>query len=184
MKKAGFAQIDCTPDSASEPMIKAYRKNFSKKKLIECALVIRKYDMPTMWFFMIGGPGETKETIFETFNFIDRYISPEDMVHITEGIRIIPDTQLYDIALKERVISRNDSVIHPMFYVSPSINKENLTLLLEQEIAKRNNVLNSIDTAPSPELIKIALAYQKENKTNEPMFRTMLRIKSSNPKLK
>ncbi|MGM0408366.1 MAG: B12-binding domain-containing radical SAM protein, partial [Bacteroidota bacterium] len=99
MKKAGFSQIDCTPDSASEIMIKAYRKNFTKNKLIQCADIIRKHNMPTMWFFMVGGPGETEETILETFDFIDRYISPEDMVHITEGIRIIPNTQLYDIAL-------------------------------------------------------------------------------------
>ncbi len=177
MKKAGFAQIDCTPDSASEPMIKAYRKNFSKKKLIECALVIRKYDMPTMWFFMVGGPGETKETILETFDFIDRHISSEDMVHITEGIRIIPNTALYDIALKEEVISENDSVIQPMFYVSPSIGKENLTLLLEQEIAKRENVLNSIDTSPPPERLEQALDYRQKYTINEPMFRTLLRVK-------
>jgi len=176
MKKAGFTQIDCTPDSASETMIKAYRKNFSKKKLIKCALVIRKYNMPNMWFFMLGGPGETEETIFETFDFIDRYISPEDMVHITEGIRIIPDTQLYDIALKEGVTSLNDSVIYPMFYVSPGLGKEKLTQILDTEISKRNNVLNSIETDPSPELMKIAMTYRKRNKINEPMFRTLLRV--------
>ncbi|MGM0406901.1 MAG: hypothetical protein ACQERU_02910, partial [Bacteroidota bacterium] len=112
------------------------------------------------------------------FDFIDRYISPEDMVHITEGIRIIPNTQLYDIALGEGVISQDDSVIHPMFYVSPSIGKENLTLLLEQEIAKRGNVLNSIDTAPSPELMKRAIAYRKENQSNEPMFRILLKLQN------
>ncbi|MGM0503699.1 MAG: B12-binding domain-containing radical SAM protein [Bacteroidota bacterium] len=182
MKNAGFSQIDCTPDSASEIMIKSYRKNFTKNKLIQCADIIRKHNMPTMWFFMVGGPGETKETILETFDFIDRYISPEDMVHITEGIRIIPNTQLYDIALEEGVISENDSVIQPMFYVSPSIGKENLTLLLEQEIAKRENVLNSIDTSPPPERLKQALDYRQQYLIDEPMFRTLLRLKKWNKK--
>lgn len=179
MKKAGFTQIDCTPDSASAQMIKNYRKNFSKNRLIDCAKIIRKHDMPTMWFFMLGGPGETEETILETFEFIDEYIFEEDMVHITEGIRIIPNTELYDFAVKEGVISKNDSVIDPMFYVNPKLGKETLTSILEREISKRNNVLNSIDTTPSPELMQAAIQYRMKKRVQEPMFRTLLRVQNS-----
>lgn len=176
MKQAGFAQIDCTPDSASEKMIKAYRKNFSKNRLIECAKIIRKHDMPTMWFFMIGAPGETEETILETFDFIDQHIFEEDMVHITEGIRIIPDTELYQIALKEKVISEQQSIIEPMYYVDPKLGSKKLTEILEREIAKRPNVMNSIDTAPSKELMEAAIRYKKKYQLDEPMFRTLLRV--------
>ncbi len=178
MKQAGFTQIDCTPDSASDLMIKKYRKNFSKNKLIKCAGIIRKHNMPTMWFFMLGGPGETKETIEETFEFIDNYISEDDMVHITEGIRIIPNTELYDIAINEGIISKEMNVIDPMFYVSPTIGKENLTRILDREIGKRNNVMNSIDTEPSPELMQAALMYRSEHSIEEPMFRTLLRVQN------
>jgi radical SAM superfamily enzyme YgiQ (UPF0313 family) len=178
MKEAGFSQIDCTPDSASRKIIKEYRKNFTKKRLIECAEIIRKHDMPTMWFFMLGAPGETEETILETFKFIDNYIFEEDMVHITEGIRIIPNTELYDKAIQDGVILNNDNVLDPMFYVSPSIGRENLTRILEREIGKRHNVLNSIDTEPSKELMQNAINYRKENHINEPMFRTLLRLES------
>ena len=178
MKQAGFTQIDCTPDSASELMIKKYRKNFSKNKLIQCAEIIHKYDMPTMWFFMLGGHGETEETILETFKFIDNYISEDDMVHITEGIRIIPNTELYNIAIDEEIISKEMNVIDPMFYVSPTIGKENLTHILDSEIGKRNNVINSIDTEPSPELMQAAIKYRKEKGVDEPMFRTLLRVQN------
>jgi radical SAM superfamily enzyme YgiQ (UPF0313 family) len=179
MKQAGFTQIDCTPDSASAQMIKNYRKNFSKNRLIDCAKIIRKHDMPTMWFFMLGAPGETEETILETFDFIDEHIFEEDMVHITEGIRIIPNTELYDIAIHEGVISKKDRVIDPMFYVNPKLGKERLTKILEREISQRNNVLNSIDTTPSPELMQAAIQYRMKNKVQEPMFRTLLRVQNS-----
>lgn len=178
MKQAGFAQIDCTPDSASESLIKTYRKNFSLKRLIQCAQVIQKHDMPTMWFFMMGAPGETETTILETFHFIDQYINPEDMVHITEGIRIIPETELYDIAIDEGIISKQTSVIEPMFYVSPTIGNERLTAILEREINKRNNVMNSIDTTPSKELMQATLKYRAENNINEPMFRSLLKVQN------
>lgn len=178
MKMAGFTQIDCTPDSASETMIKSYRKNFSKNKLIRCAQLIKKYDMPTMWFFMLGGPGETKDTIMETFHFIDQFIDPEDMVHITEGIRIIPNTELYDIAISEGVISETQSVIDPIFYVSSSIGKTKLNQILKREIGKRRNVMNSADTTPSSELMQLAISYRIKNQVDEPMFRTLLRIEN------
>ena len=100
------------------------------------------------------------------------------MVHITEGIRIIPNTELYDIAIKEGVISKEMSVIEPMFYVSPSIGEEKLTFLLEREISKRNNVMNSIDTAPSRELMQATIKYRSENKIDEPMFRSLLRVQN------
>lgn len=179
MKEAGFTQIDCTPDSASAQMIKNYKKNFSKNRLINCAKIIRKYDMPTMWFFMLGAPGETEDTILETFDFIDEHIFEEDMVHITEGIRIIPNTELYDIAVKEGVISKNDSIIDPMFYVNPNLGKDKLTSILEREISKRNNVLNSIDTTPSPELMQAAIKHRKENRVEEPMFRSLLKVQKT-----
>jgi len=178
MKEAGFAQIDCTPDSASKKIIKTYRKNFTKERLIKCANILRKYNMPTMWFFMMGAPGETEETILETFDFIDKYIFEEDMVHITEGIRIIPNTELYDIAIREGLVLSSDNVLNPMFYVSPSIGKNNLTRILEREMLKCDNVLNSIDTEPSKELMQKAIKYRNENKLNEPMFRTLLRLES------
>jgi len=178
MKQAGFEQIDCTPDSASVEMLKSFKKNFNKDKLIECAQIIRKYNMPTMWFFMMGAPNESEETILETFNFIDEFIFEEDMVHITEGIRIIPKTELFEIALKESVISKSQNVIEPMFYVNPKLGKENLTRILEQEIGKRNNVLNSIDTGPTKELMRSTIKYRTENNINEPMFRSLLKVQN------
>ncbi|MBU8891296.1 MAG: radical SAM protein [Bacteroidales bacterium] len=178
MKQAGFTQIDCTPDSASALMIKKYRKNFSKNKLIQCAEIIKRHDMPVMWFFMLGGPGETEDTIMETFEFIDNNISEKDMVHITEGIRVIPNTELYDIAIDEGVISKEMSVIDPLFYVSPTIGKENLTFILDREIKKRNNVINSVDSEPPAELVQAALKYREENRVEEPMFRSLLTMKN------
>ena len=179
MKEAGFSQIDCTPDSASDKMIKVYKKNFSKRKLIECSQIIRKYNIPTMWFFMMGAPGETKNTILETFEFIDRYIFKEDMVHITEGIRILPDTELYEIAVKQNIIQETDNVLEPMFYVDPDLGKQRLTEILNCEIKKRNNVLNSIDTKPTEDLIQETLKYRSENNINEPMFRSLLRVENT-----
>lgn len=176
MKLAGFTQIDCTPETGSDQLLKRLKKNFNIKKLIQCAELIKKYDMPTMWFFMFGLPGETEETIRETFNFIDNYISKTDMVHVTEGIRIIPNTELFQIAINEGILSGNENMINPIFYVSPTIGKSQLTEVLANNVDQRSNVVNSVNSSPDSELLNRAIQYRKENKIDEPMFRTLLRL--------
>jgi radical SAM superfamily enzyme YgiQ (UPF0313 family) len=178
MKKAGFRQIDCTPDSASPRMLKNMKKNFSLEQLQACAKLIRKEDMPTMWFFIVGGPGETDDTIMETFSFIDEYVSKEDMVFVGEGIRIYPHTELYDIALKQGIFKANESLLEPVYYISPDIGPDHLSSLLHREITSRQNVVHALDSAPKPEMIAEALAIRKTQRLEEPMFRTLLRLKS------
>jgi radical SAM superfamily enzyme YgiQ (UPF0313 family) len=178
MKQAGFSQIDCTPDTASPAILKTMRKNFTLSMLRRCAGLIRTFEMPSMWFFMFGGPGETPDTVLETFTFIDDFISPQDLVYIGEGIRILPNTGLYDIALKENFVTKNGPMLDPVFYVSPTIGRENLSRLLSQEIVKRKNVVHAHDCAPSPAMLQEAMALRAAQGLQEPMFRTLLRLKN------
>ena len=121
MREAGFAQIDSTPDSASPTVLKKMGKNFSLKQLQQTAELTKKHKMPTMWFFIFGGPGESQATIDETFEFVDNYIDRDDMVHITEGLRIYPSTPLYNLALKEKLISKEQSLLRSMRYISSAL---------------------------------------------------------------
>jgi radical SAM superfamily enzyme YgiQ (UPF0313 family) len=177
MKGAGFRQIDCTPDTASPEMLKTMKKNFSLEQLRACADLIRRHDMPTMWFFMFGGPGETEETVMETFSFIDQYVSEKDMVFTGEGVRIYPQTEMYDIALRQGFIKAEDNLLEPVYYVSPDIGRETLSSLLRREIAKRPNVVHALNSAPRPEMLAEAMAIRKTQELEEPMFRTLLRLK-------
>jgi radical SAM superfamily enzyme YgiQ (UPF0313 family) len=178
MKQAGFKQIDCTPDTASPEMLVKMKKNFSLEQLKSCAYLIKKNDMPTMWFFMIGGPGETTETVIETFSFIDHFVSENDMVFIGEGIRIFPQTEIYDVAIKQGIINKQSNLLEPVFYMNPDIDKTELSRLLQREIAKRPNVVHALDSAPKPEMLAEAVAIRRSQALDEPMFRTLLRLKS------
>ncbi len=177
MVQAGFAQIDATPDSASPKMLQNYKKNFSFKQLVRAAELIRECDMPTMWFFIFGGPGETEETLEESFEFIDSHIFSDDMVNITEGLRIYPKTPLADLAIHESIIASGQSLLFPEFYVSPHLGEEKLSQIISEKIATRPNCIRLTDTKPPPELLQAALRERKKKNLQEPMFRTLLRLK-------
>ncbi len=177
MMEAGFTQIDSTPDTASPVMLNNLRKNFSLEQLQKTALLLKKHNLPTMWFFVFGGPGETHSTIDETFAFIEDYISPEDLVFIATSLRIYPFTKLYDIALSEGMIQAGDSLLKPVFYDSPSFPHEKLSVYLREKIGRKHNILFTSDVRPSPEMMKETIQYRAENNLNEPMFRSLLRIR-------
>lgn len=177
MRQAGFVQIDCTPDSASPVILKNYGKNFTLAHLQKAARLIREHEMPTMWFFIFGGPGETEETLLESFAFIDEYIHRDDMAHITEGLRIYPRTPLAELAIMEGIIQKETSLLSPLFYVSPLLGDAELARIITREIATRPNCIPLTEAKPPPELLQAALQERKEKNLTEPMFRTLLHLK-------
>ncbi|MFH1296156.1 MAG: radical SAM protein [Bacteroidota bacterium] len=178
MIKAGFIQIDVTPDSAAPAVIKNLQKGFTFRDIKRTALLTRMYDLPTMWFFLFGGPGETTETVAQTHNFIGRYINEEDMVLMHAGLRIYPNTPLEKIALKEGVIQPGESLFYPSpYYFSADTPKKKLGKILKEISNTFHNCLPSAESSPSPELMQKALLTRKEKELTEPMFRTLLRIR-------
>ena len=69
-----------------------------------------------MGFLLLGGPGETKESVEESLAFADSLHM--DAMKITVGIRIYPHTALAETALEEGVISANNDLLFPTFYVA------------------------------------------------------------------
>ncbi len=177
MKQAGFVQIDCTPDSASPRIIKNLKKNFTINEIIRVAELIRKHDFPTMWFFISAAPGETLETFKETTHFIKEYIDPLNMVHITSGLRIFPGTELQRIAIEQQIISADDELLYPKYYFSPELNMEAYNQALNSFAKENLNFVPSSESKPSPEMMAEARKRRAEHLLQEPMFKTLLRIR-------
>jgi len=177
MKKAGFVQIDCTPDSASPHMIKNLKKNFTVSELKKVAELVKKHEFPTMWFFIAAGPGETLETFRETTDFIRDHIDPLNMVHITSGLRIFPGTELQRIAIEQGVISAEDELLYPKYYFSPDLDQQEYHRALNAFARENLNFVPAAESKPPPEMMAEAMKRRAEQQLTEPMFKTLLRIR-------
>ena len=69
---------------------------------------------------LLGGPGETRETVLESLAFADSL--PFDFLKITTGIRIYPGTDLAHKAVSEGVIAADDDLLYPCFYLAKGLN--------------------------------------------------------------
>jgi len=177
MREAGFGQIDCTPDSASPKMIANYGKNFSYDQLVRSAEILRQNKLPVMWFFILGGPGETAETLHETCNFLENFIHDLDLVSLFEGLRIYPDTPLYKLAINEGYVFSDQSLLKPLFYNSKITGNGMPGEILRERKKGHANWITATESRPDPDLLKQATALRAQNKSDEPMFRSLLKVK-------
>jgi hypothetical protein len=82
----------------------------------------------------VGGPGETEETLAETFAFIDEHVPRSDLVFLQPGLRVYPNTQLQRDAISEGVLDPDDPLIKPFYYLSPQISETRYREILVEQI--------------------------------------------------
>lgn len=129
MSRAGFSSFWVTPESASDTMIKNYRKGFSLDDVISAAQAVRKTRFQVVWDFMIGGPGETNQTLQETLDFAGKFLRSDERppfltVSFFLGIRVYPRTKMWDIALEEGFIGPESDPLSPLWYLSDGLDLE------------------------------------------------------------
>lgn len=96
MRELGFRSVILTAESASDPMLASYQKNYRRERLFAAAKSLQRHDIRGLWVFLLGGPGETPETVEQTLSFIAEFIPSPNAVYITSGIRIYPGSPIGD----------------------------------------------------------------------------------------
>lgn len=135
MKQAGCDAVEYGSDSGSATMLENMGKSFTVDDIRESSRLCHELGMDFAHYMLFGGPGETRETVLESFALMDE-VAPTAVIAMT-GIRIYPGTALAQTALKEGIISHRDSLLEPLFYISPAIRDE-LCELVTTEALKRS----------------------------------------------
>ncbi|MCK5313225.1 MAG: radical SAM protein, partial [Desulfobacteraceae bacterium] len=131
MIKSGVSGVELGSDGASDQALIGLGKSFRFKDIIECNACFTDQNIPTANFFMFGGPMETEETIQTG---IQNIINLKDTVSfIFQGIRILPNTKLYKIAINRGIINKDDDLLEPVYYIEPGLDKEKLETTLKEQ---------------------------------------------------
>jgi radical SAM superfamily enzyme YgiQ (UPF0313 family) len=121
-KKAGgyFAMVDF--GSFSDAMLKNYKKPFDKNDIYHFSRLCKKNGLKFGAELLFGGFGETEETIKESMDFLSKvnYSFAEYAI----GIRINPNTEMFDIARKEGFVRNSSDLLFSRFYVSKELDIE------------------------------------------------------------
>jgi uncharacterized metal-binding protein len=92
-----------------------------------------------MGFLLLGGPGETEETVLQSLEFADSLNL--DALKISLGIRIYPHTALAQRAVRDGIVAAEDRLLFPRFYLSPELDLERVRQSISRWAATRPNWL-------------------------------------------
>lgn len=124
LKKAGLRHIEFGTESLSDTMLKNYGKPFSLKAVLDISSVCNQLEIDFAHFLILGGYGETEQTLGETFENSQKISRSLFFPFI--GMRIYPGTKLHKIAVSEGVVDKNDPLLEPVYYVSRNIDINSL----------------------------------------------------------
>ncbi len=100
MKKAGIVRIGFGVESANQRILELIRKEQTKEDYLNAFHIAQEFGVPAEGTAIIGHPGETFWTMFETAEFLRK---SDNLVTSTLGIAIpYPGTELYDMAKEHR----------------------------------------------------------------------------------
>jgi len=150
LKGAGFRNVMCTPESASETTLKTLHKGFQKHAVVRAARALREAGMPTYWFFMLGAPDETMDTVRETLSFCAEHIPPTDMVLFSTGIRVYAGTPLERTCKDMGWFSEDDPLFEPSWFLSPKLDLNELYGTLVKAAETHPNWMTNAETVMSP----------------------------------
>lgn len=119
MAKSGCVEVSLGMESGSDTILKKMNKRFRAEDVRHASDLLKKYGIRRMGFLLLGGPGETRQTVMESLQFVDSL--ELDMVKVTIGIRIYPDTDLARYARQIGKLSADDNLLSPRFYIEDSM---------------------------------------------------------------
>lgn len=116
MARAGCKEVSLGFESGSEQILKKLNKRFRLDDVRKISQMLEKQGIHRRGFLLLGGPGETRESVEESLYFADSLKT--EAMKITVGIRIYPHTALHRIAIDEGVVSPDENLLHPKFYIA------------------------------------------------------------------
>ena len=146
MRHAGFRTLGISAESASDSVLEKLQKGFTSAKVRDVAERVEKAGIRTLWIFLVGGPGETPQTLDETLRFAEWRLLRGDAVYMTIGLRIYPGTTLHRIALAEGVVESGATLLDPTFYFSPSLSFDHAVNRVKQFAARHPRFMFSADS--------------------------------------
>ena len=154
MAQAGCVGIDFTGDSGCESMLQTYRQQHSREDLATAVKLCRLNNIAVMIDLLLGGPGETPQTVRQTISLIKK-INP-DCAGAALGMRVYPRTTAEKIVTEELRKGEDSNIrrkyggpidlLKPTFYISKALGQQPAELVRDMIDGDQRFFEPAIDT--------------------------------------
>lgn len=137
MAEAGLAHIEFGSDSFSDQVLEAYGKRLRFEDIARSAELARNARVEQCHFLILGGPGETPDTLTETLENSTRLQGAVILPIV--GMRVYPGTPLHEHALQQGWMQPATSLLEPLHYIAPGLTADIIQQRLAEHVKRHPN---------------------------------------------
>ena len=137
LAECGLKHVEFGSESLCDAVLVAYRKPFARRHVLAAHQSAVAAGLHVAHYFLFGGPGETAQTMTESFSHMDGL--EKAVLFLFCGMRIYPHTALYEIALQQGQLSAGQSIVEPVFYQPSSVNLTDIAQQVEAHAQGRDH---------------------------------------------
>lgn len=119
LKKSGLSAVEWGSDCTTDITLEAMRKSFTWDLVESSNNIFARAGISNAHFIIFGGPQETHETIKQGLDNLQKL--KKCVVFAGIGVRIFPNTEIYQRAIKEGQINPQQNLLPPTYYFSDKI---------------------------------------------------------------
>jgi anaerobic magnesium-protoporphyrin IX monomethyl ester cyclase len=137
-RDSGCAGIGLSVESASDRMLKSMHRGYTVRQVKEALACLGRSGIPFGVSLMLGAPGETPETVAETFEVIDGFPAPQ-WTWVTIGLNLWTHHQrVLEDARRDGQLKDDGELFSEVNYISPEL-PEAYVLDLIDSLKEREN---------------------------------------------
>jgi radical SAM superfamily enzyme YgiQ (UPF0313 family) len=142
--EVGLSHVEFGTESLAQAMLARYRKPSTFEHAQAAHREARAAGLHVAHYFLLGGPGETPETVAKTLDHCDAM--DDAALFFFCGVRIYPSTAMHKLALHEGQVAPNEELLAPRFYFPGAITLDEIhDMVVRRSRGRRNWVIGSGD---------------------------------------
>ena len=135
LASAGLSHVEFGTESLSTRMLQTYRKPFLREHVLQAHHAARSEGLHVAHYFLLGGPGESRETVTETLDGCEQL--NDAALFFFCGVRIYPGTSLHELAVHEGQVGPDQDLLEPVFYKPTGITTEQISQFVRERAGDR-----------------------------------------------
>jgi radical SAM superfamily enzyme YgiQ (UPF0313 family) len=138
MKESGCDYVGLSIETASEKILVTRKRGYSVDDIREAMDNLSNSEIPFGLSIMLGAPGETPETVSETFRIVDSYPMIES-IWVNIGLFLWTHHQkVLEAARKDGQLKNDRELFDGAYYISPELPKDYMISLIESLRTRKN----------------------------------------------
>ncbi|MFO7713690.1 lipid biosynthesis B12-binding/radical SAM protein [Desulfosarcina sp.] len=157
LAQAGLKHVEFGTDSLSDKVLRSYGKPFTVDQVLavhEAALAAGRH---VAHYFLLGGPGETRQTLEETLTQIDTL--RKAVLFFFCGMRVYPHTALFHQCAEKGYLDAQRDLLAPVFFNGGNMGDDEILQRVNEKAAGRANWV--VGSGGRETAATIARMYQK-----------------------